>query len=396
MILSGANYLRLCLALTILPVLAVGAFNYWADPCGIYHYNQPWDWIKSRPAIQSTEFIHKARAIESAQADVLLLGSSRTAEGLDPHSPALPPRAYNLGFPDSGMYEAWRYLQHACAAHTPKVVVLGVDIDGFSPLRRPNGTFSEDRLLVQADGQPTSSWSRTFADMAPTLFSLSTADLSLDTLRAPKGSPITFESGYQENAPQVLSRLDLASNVLAANQKFVEFAATVPYRTPDGKTPQMDAFAHIVALCADKSIRLIVFVQPLHSASVDRYTANWGAYSDWMKALAEQMESMPGLQGEFWDFAGYNSMNTEPFPLPTDKYSHMRYYWEGSHYRKVVGDLLLQRIFTGTGPANFGQLVTTATVDQDLQRLQDEKKAWHEHGQAVPINVDAPPASGTK
>jgi hypothetical protein len=384
---SGSKYLGWCLSLTFFLVAVAAAINYVADPCGIYHYGKRWDWIHSRPAILGVAFIHKARAVEQAQADVLFLGSSRTAEGLDPHNPVVPGRAYNLGLPDSSVYEQWRYFQHACAAHMPNTVVLGIDMGGFAATRKNNAMFLEDRLLVRPDGTPTPFLSRTFADLGPTIFSLSTVELSLKTLEVQRGPALKFDEGFEANAPLITEHLDLAKSVFAANNKWVTNATTILYRGPDGGTPQMDAFDHLVAFCAEKHIRLIVFLQPLHSAALDNFTREWDAYADWEKALVTRMESHPGLQGEFWDFASYNSMSTEPFPLPTDKYSHMRYYWEGSHYRKIVGDMVLERIFTGAGPAAFGRQINSSTVDQDLQRLLDEKLAWHEHHQAVAIDI---------
>jgi hypothetical protein len=386
---SSPRYLEWCLAMTFVMVGAVAGINYWADPCGIYHANESWDWIRSRPEILSVAFINKARAVEHAKADVLFMGSSRTAEGLDPHAPAVPPNAYNFGLPGSSVYEDWRYLQHACAAHVPTTLVLGVDNDSFWAARQNSPLFSDDRLLVQADGSPTSRLTNFFSDLAPTLLSFSTLELSFKTLFPPKDSHLRFDDGYEANAPLITEHLDLASRVLAANRKWVENNIPADFRGPDGKAPQMDAFGHIVDLCAEKHIRLIVYVQPVHAALLDNFTKNWPLYVAWMKELTRLMESQPTLQGEFWDFASYNSMNTEPFPRPTDTYSHMQYYWEGSHYRKVVGDMVLRRIFTGGGPPSFGELVTSQNVDADLERLRSQKIAWHDHRTVMPIAMTA-------
>ena len=390
---SGGKYLILCLAATAVLVGAMGMFNYVADPCGIYHAGKKWDWIRCRPELLDTSFVWKAHETETTGADVLLLGSSRTAEGLDPTNPVIPGHGYNLGLPDSSMYEQWRYLQHAAAAHMPGTVVLGLDMDGF-PAARPNDPiFSEDRLLVRPDGRPTPFLSRELVDAGPTLFSLSMARLSLTTLRAQHGLPLRFEQGFAANAPMA-NHLDLASSVYLANKKWVLNVETVRFRDAAGHAPQMDAFDKLVGFCADHHIHLIVFLQPLHSMLLDRFTTDWSGYSDWVKTAVAHMESHPGLNGQFWDFTSYNSMSTESFPAPTDKYSHMRYYWEGSHYRKIVGDTVLQRIFTGAGPASFGRQITSATVGDDLQRLADEQSAWHDRHQAVQVDVAAPAVTG--
>ncbi len=388
--LSGPRYLKLFLSLTALLVLAVGAINFVVDPCGIYHAGKAWDWTRSRPEILEVAFINKAYGVETAQADILLLGNSRVAQGLDPHSAALPAHAYNLGIPGSGMVEQWRYLQHAGAAHMPTTVVLGIDIENFGADRKNKPMFSDDRLLVQADGRPTSFLSRFFADIGPTLFSFSTLQFSYKTLRASKALDLKFPDGYEENAPRIFEQMDLASRVLAANKAWVDGTEIADYRLKNGRAPQMEAFAKIVAYCQQHNIRLLVFVQPLHAALLDKLTDNWPRYADWMRTIAAQTTT-----AELWDFSSYSSISTEPFPLPTDKMNGMHFYWEGSHYRKIVGDLVLQRLFAGTGPADFGLRVTSANVEQDLSRLQAEKQAWHEQGLAVPIDMGPAATAGT-
>jgi hypothetical protein len=106
-----------------------------------------------------------------------------------------------------------------------------------------------------------------------------------------------------------------------------------------------------------------------------------------MQAVLECLAAEPALQSEFWDFAGYNKMSTEAFTQPPEKISRTVYFWEYSHFKKPVGDLVLSRIFTGQ-PAGFGQLVTLATLPDDLKRLQTEKENWHAHGELAPIVIE--------
>jgi hypothetical protein len=273
-------------------------------------------------------------------------------------------------------------------------VVLGVEYDWAAPDRAQADSFSDDRLLVQPDGRPTPILTRAFADLPLTLYSYRMAQFSLATLRAPKNADLAFAAGFEGNAPEVVEHLDLAANVLKATRDLVGRVEPGPFRYPDGRAPQMEAYKRILALCAERHIHLVVFTQPLHAMMLDKYSRSWSDYSDWMRTLVSNIDATPGVKTELWDFSGYNSISTEPLPSASDTDSHMRFYWEGSHYRKVVGDMVIQRIFTGVGPDYFGQLVTSATVDQDLQRLLKEKTAWHERGQAV--TLDLPHAQDAK
>jgi hypothetical protein len=390
---SGSKYLAWCLSLALLIVAAVAAFNWFADPCGIYHYGGAHDWIHNRPALTDDEFIHKAHEVRVHPPDVIFLGNSRAAEGLDPHAPGVPANAYNLALHHSTIYEAWRNLQNACSVHTPQTVVIGIDQMWFAANLPASDAFSEDRLAVRADGRPTPWLAFHTAELGSTLFSLPTFYASLKALA---GRPkLPYDAGYSENAPAVLEHMDQASRVLAANKKWFGDIGDLSMGDADKPgpqfggydAPQLDAFNHIVNLCAEKHIKLIVFVHPLHAALIDKLTNSWNIYKYWMKSVALKLESTPGLDSEFWDFSSYNAMSTEPFPKPTDAQSTMRFYWDGFHYHKIVGDMVLARIFGNTAPAQFGQLVTSANIDQDLDRLQAEKEAWHEHGQAIPLDT---------
>jgi hypothetical protein len=114
----------------------------------------------------------------------------------------------------------------------------------------------------------------------------------------------------------------------------------------------------------------------------DLVTANWNNYSNWMKTVVGKLNSVSGSDNELWDFTGYSNMSTESFPLPTDMYSHMHFYYDCSHYQQNVGDLILSRILTENAPSDFGQKVTMNNVQDDLDRIMREKNAWHQNGQA--------------
>lgn len=388
--LSPSRYLRLFLLTTALVVGGTALLNYIADPFGLYHMGKPWDWIRTRPCLGSAMAMHKAYDVERAQADTLFLGDSRVFVGLDPHAPGVPQPAYNLALLGAKAYENLRYLQHASATHMPRTVVLGIDLRYFHPDTSTTGEFLEDRLRVRADGTPTPF--RAFTDWAPTLLSVKALACSLRTLFAQTGPLVTYDSGYDPVREELDQHFDLASRVAIFNAAVTKPGPPPDYRDPQGRTPGLDAFRQIVIFCAAHQIRLIVFVLPSHALLLDASTQDWPTYGNWMASVLDIMEAEPGLQGEFWDFAGYNSISTEAFTPPSEHDSKTTHYWESSHFKKSVGDLVLQRLFTGQGPSAFGQRVTSATLQADLDRLKAEKEAWHNRGFAAPLESNPAPA----
>ena len=132
-------------------------------------------------------------------------------------------------------------------------------------------------------------------------------------------------------------------------------------------------------------IRLLVFIHPLHAVLQDIYTADWAMYSDWLHSVAFGLEATKGLTWECWDFSGYNRISTEPFPAASDLYSHMKYYSECSHYRRTVGNMVLDRMLGHGGPL-FRRADQCRNLQADLDRLKSEKDAWNSTGRVAPID----------
>ena len=71
------HYLLICIGFALAALGTVGAINYVVDPYGLYHNGKSWDWPHHRAGIGHFLYGFKARAVEDAQADVVILGSSR-------------------------------------------------------------------------------------------------------------------------------------------------------------------------------------------------------------------------------------------------------------------------------------------------------------------------------
>ena len=76
-------------------------------------------------------------------------------------------------------------------------------------------------------------------------------------------------------------------------------------------------------------------------------------------------------QVSVWMFCGYNTITTEPFP-EEDSQNQMRWYFESSHYRETVGDMILSRLFnldSPNVPEDFGLRLTPENVESQLTRI---------------------------
>ncbi|NEN96582.1 MAG: hypothetical protein F6K50_13885, partial [Moorea sp. SIO3I7] len=136
----------------------------------------------------------------------------------------------------------------------------------------------------------------------------------------------------------------------------------------------------IVDTCKEKGIELKVFISPSHATQWEslRVTRLWPVFEEWKRRLVEITP--------VWDFSGYNSITTEAIS------EEMKNYWDSSHYREEVGDLILNRLFSyqaHTVPEDFGVLITPDNVESHLGKVRNERESWAEtNGDLVKLVED--------
>jgi hypothetical protein len=367
---SASRYLIVLVFIASAVVFAVAGFNYFADPYGIWHFGIAGDWIKARPRLQDFERLHKAHEVEHMDADAILLGNSRVVIGLDPHHPALPKNTYNLALSGCTVYEMLRYLQHACSFRQPKLVIVGTDREMFDAVTPHEASFSEDRLAVDPQNKPKSGWQ--ISDAPATLFSASSLVDSVRTILY-KGGPISYPDGCRDL--ELEKPFALAKNVLIESDRWKRRASLYAPTLADGTNPQFDAFREFLQFCKSHHIQLVIYVNPVHSVLLDVLRAHEQDYDDWFQRMVTMVDDeYPDAQ--VWDFAAYNQITSEPLPSRTMVDSGMKYYWEISHYRQNVGNMVLDRIFDRPGALqDFGWKINRENIASDLSRLKHEALA---------------------
>lgn len=121
---------------------------------------------------------------------------------------------------------------------------------------------------------------------------------------------------------------------------------------PDIVNKAFDDIRELIALSRTHHFSITFFINPMYS----QY------YLTYAEGLMPIKEKLAGLT-DFYDFSGFNSITTNA----------MNYY-EESHYRYQVGDLIVARIFGGTTPLpdDFGVLVTRQNVASHLEKQKIE------------------------
>jgi hypothetical protein len=394
------RFLAILTAGIVLMLSVTGMTNLIIDPYGLFNIITISGFNSKKPAIGQHVRMFKAHAVRSYKPASLILGSSRAEYGLDPDHAGWNPAAnptYNLGLPSGSIYEAWRYLLHTHAQYPVKQVVLALDLFMFNENWQTESDFREDRLVTPDNTHPPIGWIR---DIITAIFSIDALHSSIETIFPINSNSDTY---YQTNGSRDPSNNSENIKKKGGHHKAFLSNETYSLTAPDGwklfslghdgaqgSTP-LNTFEQLVKFCRIEGIELFVLISPVHARKLEILWqfGLWNTYEQWKykltTILAADAASHP-IENPFplWDFSGYNRITTERVPPLGDIITQMQWYWEGSHYKKVVGDTMLDIIFGNRDTDfyihhGFGALLTMENIDNHLMLIRNSRANYASH-----------------
>jgi hypothetical protein len=370
-------YLKTLLTVAALLTSAVVAANLVLNPFAIFPAYE----IPGLNARKTEFFKHirlvKAYRLREVKPEVVLAGNSRVDMAFDPEHPALKRRSYkvyNSALAGASIYEVLRYLQHTHRLAPVKLAVVGLDRSMFQGKAKPD--FDEDILATSPEGK---------ANPYPIVNLVRTA-LSLDTLIASVGTAMRQrEEGIREfRADGMRLTRSADRGVQVAGGHRVAFSQalitrdeeTVRSATAAQGKEMLGYFRRLLDYCRAERIELVLFIHPLHAWDLENnhLLHQSEEMENWKRELVRIAAEEAGAgRAAFplWDFSDYNAVTTEPVPAKGDKNAVMRYYWEPHHYKKMTGDLILDRVLDFRSeeralPEDFGVLLSSANVQRSI------------------------------
>ncbi|MDJ0601544.1 MAG: hypothetical protein QNJ37_22200 [Crocosphaera sp.] len=359
---KSASFNYFFLGTVLLSIAGISFANFSIDPYDLFRHNQPFDLKLDKTEKINHDRLYKTLDVIHIKPEIILIGSSRVKQGLNPKHAAFPKNitTYNLGIDGSNTYEILRYLEHTYTNQPNlKKVIMGLDHYMFNDFYQLQDSFVEKRL---------NKTHMLGTDLLNALF-------SQDALIASKNTIL-------EN----LTETKNTKGLTYGDNGFFPY----PYHNPnDGNTPwrfrttiqqyfgfhpqyklsddRFNDFKKIVEFCRQHNIELIVFISPAHATQWEtlRVTDRWDTYEQWKR-------KMVGIT-PVWDFSGYNSITTEPIqPV-------MSNYVDNSHYDPKIGDFVLNRILSHNVeqvPEDFGVLMTPENIDDHLAKIRSDREKW--------------------
>ena len=364
-----------------------GGFNLLIDPFGIYRVLEIEGLNTEKPVAYKHARLHKTFALARLRPSGLILGSLRAQRGLDPAHPGWKTSpVYNVGLVSSTIFELHDYLVFAQEIHPLKQVVVALDLFNFNVnWRRP--AEADSRRVKDYGSVPWLIFR--LRDLVNTLLTYDALISSLVTIawqnegcRSLIGLDGMVSSRDKECAVTQLGHRRLFQLIEWKFLNVWRIYSNFELRDEKSGRSTLEVVTNMVADARRWGIDLRFIISPVHARQLEvlRRAGVWLQFEDWKRELvailaADAARHPDGQDFPLWDFSGYNSITRATVPAADQTEARLWSYWEGSHFTKAVGDMVLDRVLVHESrersiPQDFGVRLGSANIDVHLRNIR--------------------------
>jgi hypothetical protein len=389
--LSFKRYLKYSTILVLALLIVIGGFDWLIDPYDIFSSPQIAGIIVIKPEIQTHVRLTKAYVEKKSRPQAIVLGTSRAEVGIDPSHPGWSYQpVYNLALSGSNIYEIFRYLQHAENIQPLKQIVLLLDFTSFATDSQNQPDFDEDRLSVNAHGKPNSSIN--IKDFESGLFSLDAIQSSINTLKQPLVTGYYLPNGFRQYT-SLYAKNGYYDLFRSAEQSSADYNPQhYQFDNYSSDNSPFICYRKILQIACQNNIDLRLVIAPYHAKQMELVEAqgSWAQSEKWKWNLVTINEEETLRIGHapfpLWDFSGINEFTTETVPAPDDKFTQMLWWWDGVHFKKELGDLMLDKVFNKPEsktliPENFGILINSQNIERNFRSINSGLLSYQNNSQ---------------
>jgi hypothetical protein len=384
------RFLLLWAAALVAILAAVAVFNAAINPYEVFAWHRFRGINEYKPGTRNHVALAKAYQVERARPVTVILGTSRAYLAMDAASPVWPEAdrpVYNYGTPGSNMSEVlFRELQQAWSTGRLRHAVAILDVPAFltpdPPLSRGP---DEKRLRLLDDGAPNPDRSEQYlSDAFLSVLTMGALVDSAHTVLARHGGDTVLDL-RPDGTATAADFIDVARaegmNALFTQKDQYDLSRIAGFRRVltdwHGPMPNIGILRGMVQFCLQHDISLTLILGAAHADQMEIYRqAGLWPYIEKLKVdLAQLAADAHSDRITAWDFVEYAPYTTETVPPQGDRVTRLRWFWEPVHFQRALGEVMLQRVLLGT-PADFGAVLTPATVGARNQFVRDQQRAF--------------------
>ncbi|SOD40059.1 hypothetical protein [Nitrosovibrio sp. Nv4] len=326
------------------------------------------------------------------RADALILGHSRAEVGFDPEAPVFVRQglsAYNLAIPGTGIGTARAQVEYLDQIGIkPKVVVLGVEfLDFMEAPQKTASAISHPRPIN--DRHPITHWFWHF----DSLFSLASVKDAIRTLFVQNDNEAEIMTSRGFNPLNEYGPIVRREGYYPLFRQRAQENTETYLRKAKGSLSSAD-FDHLRAILdiaaeSGSDVKLIIYPYHAQILALFEETRLWSSFWKWKDLLVREVSAAkqrhPGARIALFDFSGYGSYNCEKIPAKGDRVTNTRWYWEAGHFKKELGDIVLESVFSQSAdtlqmvnaeqdkPDIFGYPLNESNEALNLRRIYHER-----------------------
>lgn len=367
-------------------ILAVTALVVVVDPYGIYGVVAPSRFNAIKPGLTRYQTEIKQVRVAKFQPDFVIIGNSRAEIGLDPKADAFRPmhgKGFNLAIAGTGIVtSAMQLAQLQAAGIQPKLVVFGIEFLDYVP----SATEQSHPVAELAEPAP-------IAPSGPvhwqfdTLFSLASLKDTVRTLgiQHDKEATTIDQDGFNPLKEYLgYVRNDGFYKIFA--QRAQENARAFHRKSTSSlKANDLARLQTTLDTAASMNAEVKIIIYPYHAQILAMFeeAGLWPLFGEWkhrvILAVEQTKRTHPGAKISVYDFSGFGSYNCERIPNRGEVGNVTKWYWEGGHFKKQLGDIVLTRAMSASNgepdTTPFGYALRLENEQANKDRIASERSA---------------------
>ncbi|NEN88840.1 MAG: hypothetical protein F6K48_07865 [Okeania sp. SIO3H1] len=372
------QYIYIYILSIITNLSLVALFNLIVDPLYIFRLVEIEGFNAYKPKIDTLGMrTTKSIDVTKKDHDTLILGTSRALYGLDPLAPSLINKStYNAGLIATNMYEIHKVFELALQNKNLKTIIISLDFLAFSNHRKLNLDFNTSRfatkyfLLLNV---------HRLISLQNFGYSWQTIIYNFNSISLKK---FYTKQGFRQVKDEYIPHREL---FIELSNWFLDQPSLFSY-----SQERLILFKEILEKCHQNNIELYIFTSPVHARHLEvmRMLEKYTIFEQWKRDLVntiQQVNQQYPNKAPFllFDFTGYNSITTETIPAK-DSQEQMKWYTESSHYKKELGNLVLDIVLNYPSrndniPDDFGILINNNNIESHLANIRSQQRKYHEN-----------------
>ena len=357
---ESAKWVKLFFLISFILSLLICIINYIVDPYKLYDTN----FIKNKTQLEKQETLVKTIDVQRIKPKSIILGTSRANKGYNPEHDYFIQPAYNYGRSGASIYEILNFLKFTLKNSKLEQALLVADWFSFNDIKMKEINDIE-----------------TYNNINVFSYLNNTTMLKDSILNIKEQSYSIYSNHGQRLTKDIQDFISKTGGHLAVTKNdekiyYKDFNTNYTYK--DTGKSSFEDFKEILKICHENEVNLDIIFGPSHIRLWEAF-AYYHDYELWLKwkkdvvlANEEVAKELGKKPFRIMDFSVYHALTSEPFPL--DPTARMKYYWEASHYKSELGDIVLDRLAGKKGEFDdFGVELNSTNIDAHLQNLRDAR-----------------------